>query len=125
MLARRRRENSTRRRGCWVSPPITLGLPDGQLAEHETTAAVLTDILGTGPPVPGVRPPGVAMGTPITEAVGRAAARAAAAVHVPLLEYPDLDVALGTANDPGADGTRHSRSTWRHRSRPAEERKRH
>jgi LmbE family N-acetylglucosaminyl deacetylase len=72
-----------------VPEPVSLGLPDGQLADHEDTLTdLLTGILGTS----GTRPWCAATwrgdGHPDHEAVGRAAASACARTGAELLEYP-------------------------------------
>ena len=72
-----------------VPPPICLGLPDGAIADHEARLAdLLIEVLA-------VRPRGTwcaatwrGDGHPDHEAVGRAAALAAAEVGAELVEYP-------------------------------------
>lgn len=101
-LARERREElRSAAQVLGVAPPVTLGLPDGQLAEHEAAlTALLADTLGTGPPGTWCAATWRGDGHPDHEAVGRAAARAAAAVHVPLLEYPIWMWHWARPNDP-------------------------
>lgn len=72
-----------------LPPPISLGLPDGAIGDHE---ARLTDLLVE---ILAARPPGTwcaatwsGDGHPDHEAVGRAAATAAAETGAQLLEYP-------------------------------------
>lgn len=72
-----------------IPRPISLGLPDGQLVDHEDrTTDLLVEIIETT----GVRPWCAATwrgdGHPDHEAVGRAAARACARTGATLLEYP-------------------------------------
>jgi LmbE family N-acetylglucosaminyl deacetylase len=72
-----------------VSSPITLGLPDGRLADHEDRlAALLTALLADTGPGTWCAATWRGDGHPDHEAVGRAAAIAAAATAIPLLEYP-------------------------------------
>lgn len=69
--------------------PITLGLPDGRLADHEDRlAALLTALLADTGPGTWCAATWRGDGHPDHEAVGRAAASAAAATTVTLLEYP-------------------------------------
>ncbi|MGK2866614.1 MAG: PIG-L deacetylase family protein [Mycobacterium sp.] len=72
-----------------VGDPISLGLPDGHLAEHEDQlAALLTAVLAESGPGTWCAATWSGDGHPDHEAVGRAAAIAAAATAVPFLEYP-------------------------------------
>jgi LmbE family N-acetylglucosaminyl deacetylase len=69
--------------------PITFGLPDGRLADHEDRlAALLTALLADTGPGTWCAATWRGDGHPDHEAVGRAAAIAAAATAVPLVEYP-------------------------------------
>ncbi|MGB5149109.1 MAG: PIG-L family deacetylase [Mycobacterium sp.] len=72
-----------------VGSPITFGLPDGRLAGHEDRlAALLTALLAESGPGTWCAATWRGDGHPDHEAVGRAAAVAAVATAVPLLEYP-------------------------------------
>jgi LmbE family N-acetylglucosaminyl deacetylase len=84
-----------------VSPPTPLGLPDGELADHEDQLAdSLAEILGGA----GTRPWCAATwrgdGHPDHEAVGRAAATACARTDAVLLEYPIWMWHWASPNDP-------------------------
>lgn len=70
-------------------PPISLGLPDGEIAEHEQRLAdLLSGILATRPPGTWCAATWRGDGHPDHEAVGRAAAVAAQRTGVVLVEYP-------------------------------------
>ena len=72
-----------------LSAPICLGLPDGQIAEHEERLAdLLTEILATKPPGTWCASIWRGDGHPDHEAVGRAAAFAAEQTGAVLIEYP-------------------------------------
>jgi LmbE family N-acetylglucosaminyl deacetylase len=70
-------------------PPLSLGLPDGQLADHEDRLAeLLVEILEAAAPGTWCAATWRGDGHPDHEAVGRAAAEACARTGVALLEYP-------------------------------------
>ncbi|OBF60125.1 LmbE family protein [Mycobacterium sp. 852002-53434_SCH5985345] len=70
-------------------PPVRLGLPDGELANHEDRVArALADILRSAGPGAWCAATWRGDGHPDYEAVGRAAAAACARTGVALLEYP-------------------------------------
>jgi LmbE family N-acetylglucosaminyl deacetylase len=72
-----------------VSPPVSLGLPDGQLADYEESLTdVLVEILDSVAPGTWCAATWRGDGHPDHEAVGRAAAAACAHTGVALLEYP-------------------------------------
>ncbi len=72
-----------------VPPPVSLGLPDGKLADHEDKLAeLLVDILQAAAPQTWCAATWRGDGHPDHEAVGRAAAAACARTGVALLEYP-------------------------------------
>ncbi|UXA14366.1 PIG-L family deacetylase [Mycobacterium sp. SMC-8] len=72
-----------------VAPPISLGLPDGQLAQHEQRLSdLLTEILADRSPGTWCAATWRGDGHPDHEAVGRAAAVAAQRTGVTLVEYP-------------------------------------
>lgn len=72
-----------------VSPPVSLGLPDGRLADHEDRLAeLLVDILADAAPGTWCAATWRGDGHPDHEAAGRAAAEACARTGVALLEYP-------------------------------------
>lgn len=72
-----------------VHAPICLGLPDGQIAEHEERLAdLVTEILATKPPGTWCAATWRGDGHPDHEAVGRAAAVAAERTGARLMEYP-------------------------------------
>jgi LmbE family N-acetylglucosaminyl deacetylase len=72
-----------------VPPPMSLGLPDGQLADHEDRLAeLLVEILEGSAPGTWCAATWRGDGHPDHEAVGRAAATACARSGVALLEYP-------------------------------------
>lgn len=72
-----------------VCPPICLGLPDGQLAQHEQRLAdLLTEILAPRPAGTWCAATWRGDGHPDHEAVGRAAAQAARRTGAVLVEYP-------------------------------------
>jgi LmbE family N-acetylglucosaminyl deacetylase len=89
LAGERQRELGAAARLLGIAEPITLGLPDGRLAEHEDTlSGLLADILGDPGPGTWCAATWRGDGHPDHEAVGRAAARASAAAGVPLLEFP-------------------------------------
>lgn len=70
-------------------PPVSLGLPDGRLADHEDgVAELLTGILEAAAPGAWCAATWRGDGHPDHEAVGRAAARACERTGAALLEYP-------------------------------------
>ncbi len=72
-----------------IPPPISLGLPDGELADHEDgIARLLTRILEGAAPGTWCAATWRGDGHPDHEAVGRAAAEACGRTGVALLEYP-------------------------------------
>jgi LmbE family N-acetylglucosaminyl deacetylase len=72
-----------------IPRPVSLGLPDGQLADHEDRLAdLLADILDTTGAPPWCAATWRGDGHPDHEAVGRAAATACARTGATLLEYP-------------------------------------
>ncbi len=72
-----------------VAPPVSLGLPDGRLADHEDRLAeLLGEILAAAAPGTWCAATWRGDGHPDHEAVGRAAAWACAHTGVTLLEYP-------------------------------------
>jgi LmbE family N-acetylglucosaminyl deacetylase len=72
-----------------LAPPISLGLPDGEVADHEhRLAALLTAILGEKGPGTWCAATWRGDGHPDHEAVGRAASTAADATAGVLVEYP-------------------------------------
>ncbi|CQD20218.1 GlcNAc-PI de-N-acetylase [Mycobacterium europaeum] len=72
-----------------VSPPVSLGLPGGELADHEDAIAEsLAGILAAAGPDTWCAATWRGDGHPDHEAVGRAAAAASAHTGVALLEYP-------------------------------------
>lgn len=72
-----------------LAPPMRLGLPDGELADHEDRLAEsLVEILRTAGPDTWCAAPWRGDGDPDHEAVGRAAAAACARTGVALMEYP-------------------------------------
>jgi LmbE family N-acetylglucosaminyl deacetylase len=72
-----------------LPPPVALGLPDGQLADHEDRLAdLLVELLGGAAPGTCCAATWRGDGHPDHEAVGRAAAQACARTDVTLLEYP-------------------------------------
>ncbi|OBF53313.1 LmbE family protein [Mycobacterium sp. 852002-50816_SCH5313054-b] len=72
-----------------VSAPVSLGLPDGELADHEErVAGLLTGILEGTAPGTWCAATWRGDGHPDHEAVGRAAAKACERTGVKLLEYP-------------------------------------
>jgi LmbE family N-acetylglucosaminyl deacetylase len=69
--------------------PVSLGLPDGELATHEDRFAdLLTEILATRPPGTWCAATWRGDGHPDHEAVGRAAAAATRRTGAVLIEYP-------------------------------------
>ncbi|MFP1153431.1 PIG-L deacetylase family protein [Mycobacterium sherrisii] len=72
-----------------VPPPVSLGLPDGQLTDYEDRLAdSLSEILATSAVTPWCAATWRGDGHPDHEAVGRAAAAACARTDAVLLEYP-------------------------------------
>jgi LmbE family N-acetylglucosaminyl deacetylase len=72
-----------------LPPPLALGLPDGQLADHEDgLAELLVEILGGAAPGTWCAATWRGDGHPDHETVGRAAAQACARTGSTLLEYP-------------------------------------
>jgi LmbE family N-acetylglucosaminyl deacetylase len=72
-----------------VPPPISLGLPDGRLADHEDRITdLLVEILDGAAPRTWCAATWRGDGHPDHEAVGRAAAAACAHTDATLLEYP-------------------------------------
>jgi LmbE family N-acetylglucosaminyl deacetylase len=72
-----------------VAPPVSLGLPDGRLTEHEDRLAeVIAAILAESAPGAWCATTWRADGHPDHEAVGRAAAEACARAGAELLEFP-------------------------------------
>ena len=72
-----------------LPPPVSLGLPDGQLTDHEDSLAdLLVELLGGAAPGTWCAATWRGDGHPDHEAVGRAAAHACARTDVTLLEYP-------------------------------------
>lgn len=72
-----------------IPQPISLGLPDGELTDHEDTLAdALVQILGRHGPATWCAATWRGDGHPDHEAVGRAAAAACARTGATLLEYP-------------------------------------
>ncbi len=70
-------------------PPISLGLPDGELTEHEDRLTeMLTEILEAASPATWCAATWRGDGHPDHEAVGRAASAACAHTGATLLEYP-------------------------------------
>jgi LmbE family N-acetylglucosaminyl deacetylase len=90
VLERVRRAELRRAAGTLgLSEPILLGLPDGQIAEHEDRLAdLLSDILDGQPDGTWCAAPWSGDGHPDHEAAGRAAAVAVARTGAALLEYP-------------------------------------
>jgi LmbE family N-acetylglucosaminyl deacetylase len=69
--------------------PVSLGLPDGQLTDHEDRLAdLLVELLGGAAPGTWCAATWRGDGHPDHEAVGRAAAQACARADATLLEYP-------------------------------------
>jgi LmbE family N-acetylglucosaminyl deacetylase len=89
-LEHTRRNELHRAVGILGAPtPISLGLPDGELASHETTLTdLLTDILRDCHPGTWCAATWRGDGHPDHEAVGRAAAAAAQRTGAVLMEYP-------------------------------------
>lgn len=89
-LERDRRAELHRAAGVMgLSTPICLGLPDGQIAQHEERLAdLLTEVLATKPVGTWCAATWRGDGHPDHEAVGRAAARAAERSGAVLMEYP-------------------------------------
>ncbi len=85
----RRAELHRAARAMGVNQPICLGLPDGQLAEHQHRLAdLLTEVLAARPPGTWCAATWRGDGHPDHEAVGRAAALAAERSGAVLVEYP-------------------------------------
>jgi LmbE family N-acetylglucosaminyl deacetylase len=95
-----------------VPAPMTLGLPDGQLAEHENRLTdLLVEILNDVAPQTWCAATWRGDGHPDHEAVGRAAAAACAHAGVALLEYPVWMWHWASPADPGVPWDRaHSAS---------------
>jgi LmbE family N-acetylglucosaminyl deacetylase len=89
-LERDRREETERAtRILGLDPPIWLGLPDGELADHEDALAeALTEFLRVAPAGAWCAATWRGDGHPDHEAVGRSAAVACARTSATLLEYP-------------------------------------
>ncbi|WP_422749862.1 PIG-L deacetylase family protein [Mycobacterium sp. WMMD1722] len=89
-LERTRRDELHRALGVLgLPPPISLGLPDGELAAHEGRLTdLLVELLADRPGRTWCAATWRGDGHPDHEAVGRAAAAAASAAGMPLLEYP-------------------------------------
>ncbi|MFZ1175835.1 MAG: PIG-L family deacetylase [Mycobacterium sp.] len=89
-LATTRRHELHRATGVLgVSRPVTLGLPDGELADHEgKLAELLVEILEAAGPMTWCAATWRGDGHPDHEAAGRAAAAACAHTGAALLEYP-------------------------------------
>jgi LmbE family N-acetylglucosaminyl deacetylase len=89
-LERTRRSELLRATGCLgLKKPVSLGLPDGELCDHETDLAdTLSALLAELPPGAWCAATWRGDGHPDHEAVGRAAAVASAHVGAKLLEYP-------------------------------------
>ena len=88
--------------------PVSLGLPDGQLADHEDRLAeLLVGILDAAAPGTWCAATWRGDGHPDHEAVGRAAADACERTGAALLGISGMDVALGQPRRPsGALGPR-------------------
>ena len=72
-----------------IPAPLSLGLPDGEVAGHEDSlTGVLTDVLGDAGPDTWCAATWRGDGHPDHEAVGRAAAQACARTDATLLEFP-------------------------------------
>ena len=72
-----------------ITEPMSLGLPDGQLADHEDTVAeLLAGVLDAAAPGTWCAATWRGDGHPDHEAVGRAAAKACGRTGATLLEYP-------------------------------------
>ena len=85
----RRAELHRAARVLGVAVPICLGLPDGEITEHEQRLAdLLTEILAAKPPGTWCAATWRGDGHPDHEAVGRAAAVAAGRTGAVLVEYP-------------------------------------
>ena len=81
-----------------LSAPIGLGLPDGELADHEPRLTdLLTEILDSRPAGTWCAATWRGDGHPDHEAVGRAAAVATGADQLRVARVPGLDVALGAS----------------------------
>jgi LmbE family N-acetylglucosaminyl deacetylase len=84
-----------------VAPCVSLGLPDGQLADYEGRLAdLLVEILEGAPNRPWCAATWRGDGHPDHEAVGRAAAAACARTDAVLLEYPIWMWHWATPGDP-------------------------
>ncbi len=84
-----------------LPPPLRLGLPDGQLADHEyQLAELLVEILEGAAPGTWCAATWRGDGHPDHEAVGRAAATACGRTGVTLLEYPVWMWHWATPKDP-------------------------
>jgi len=85
-----------------ISAPMSLGLPDGQLADHEDKLTdLLEEILEGVAPRTWCAATWRGDGHPDHEAVGRAAAAACARTGVALLEYPVWMWHWASPGDPG------------------------
>jgi LmbE family N-acetylglucosaminyl deacetylase len=85
-----------------IPPPISLGLPDGQLADHEDMLTdLLVEILESVVPQTWCAATWRGDGHPDHEAVGRAAATACARTGAALLEYPVWMWHWASPADPG------------------------
>jgi LmbE family N-acetylglucosaminyl deacetylase len=85
----RRREQLRATEILGVRPPASLGLPDGQLADHEDRLTdLLAAILASGAPGTWCAATWRGDGHPDHETIGRAAAAACERTGVTLLEYP-------------------------------------
>ncbi|MEU0494652.1 PIG-L family deacetylase [Mycobacterium sp. NPDC006124] len=72
-----------------IDPPVTLGLADGEVAEHQDElTTLLTDVLAARPPGTWCAATWRGDGHPDHEAVGRGAAAAVAVTDAVLLEFP-------------------------------------
>ncbi len=89
-LESRRRSELLRATGVLgIRPPVSLGLPDGQLADHEDGLTdLLVEILEDAAPRAWCAATWRGDGHPDHEAVGRAAAAACARTGAALVEYP-------------------------------------
>jgi LmbE family N-acetylglucosaminyl deacetylase len=85
-----------------IPPPMSLGLPDGQLADHENRLTdLLVEILEGFPPRTWCAATWRGDGHPDHEAVGRAAAQACARTGGAVLEYPVWMWHWASPADPG------------------------
>jgi LmbE family N-acetylglucosaminyl deacetylase len=101
MAATRQHELRRATRLLDAPAPMSLGLPDGQLAEHEDRLAEsLVEILESAAVRPWCAATWRGDGHPDHEAVGRAAATACACTDTVLLEYPIWMWHWATPTDP-------------------------